>query len=218
MKRMALIDNIGNLVGTLVQANQNQEGQELAKRAGVNSNDFSKIASLGLPLLLQGMNKNTKDSSGLESFIEALNQHQTRNNYDNLSHFAQNINADDGDKIVNHVLSGEKEEVSTGLAERLGVDSQTVKSVLAILAPIVLKFLADKKSEKNLDAQAVQRETQDATQEAARQVRERSKDNQLDLGLDLGMIGGLLGFGNGKDSNKQQKDSGLLGDLFNLLK
>lgn len=211
---MALIDNIGNLVGTLMQSNQNKEGQELANRAGVDTNDFSKIASVGLPLLLQGINRNTQDKSGLNSFNEALNQHQSRNNYDSLSQFAQNVDTEDGDKIVNHVLSGEKEEVSNGLADRLGVDSQTVKRVLAILGPIVLKYFADQKREKNLDAEQVQSETQNVTREAVSQVQKQSKEGSKDFGL----IGGLLGFGNESEPNKKEKDSGLLGDLFNLLK
>lgn len=209
---MALMDNIGSLVGALMQPDQNQEGQELAKRADVDSNNFSKIASLGLPLLLQGINRNTQDSSGLESFNQALNQHQERNNYDSLSQFAQNVDTQDGDKILNHVLSGEKEEVSSGLANRLGVDGQSVTRVLAILAPIVMKYLADQKREKNLGAQDVHHENQNVLQEVIRQVQHQNGSSQSGLG----MLGGLLGLGN--DSNKQQKDSGILGDVFNLFK
>lgn len=211
---MALIDNIGSLVGALMQPEQNKNGQALANRAGVNNNDFSKIASLGLPLLLQGINRNTQNQSGLQSFNEALNQHQNRNNYDSFNQFAQNVDSEDGDKIVNHVLSGEKENVSNGLADRLGVEPQTVTRVLAILAPIVLKYFADQKREKNLDDKQLQRQTQDVTREAAQQVQRQSADGQKDFGI----IGDLLGFGNTNETNQQNKDSGLLGDLFNLLK
>lgn len=215
---MALINNIGSLMGMLMQPNKNQEGQQLANRAGVDANDFSKIATFALPLLLQGINKNNQKASGLESFNQALNDHQTRNNYDSLNQFAQNVDTEDGDKIVNHVLSGEKEEVSANLADRLGVDGQTVKRVLAILAPIVLKYLADQKREKNLDAQQVQRETQTITREAAQQVREYNKTEQKDYGL----LGDLFGFGNDAPTTdktrRNEKDEDLLGDLFDLFK
>lgn len=215
---MALINNIGSLMGMLMQPDKNQEGQQLANRAGVDTNDFSKIASFALPLLLQGMNKNNQNPSGLESFNNALNDHQTRNNYESLNQFTQNVDTADGDKIVNHVLSGEKEEVSANLADRLGVDGQTVKRVLAVLAPLVLKYLADQKREKNLDTQQVQQETQNITREAAMQVREHNKTEQKDYGL----LGNLLGLGNDNETTKKtesnEKDYGLLGDLFDLFK
>ena len=192
------------------------ENKQLADRAGVDTNDFSKIATLALPLLLQGINKNNQSKDGLESFNQALKQHQTRNNYDSLDQFSQNVDTNDGDKIVNHVFSNNQSStVTSGLADRLGVSPQTVQRTLAVLAPLVLKYLADRKREKNLDAQAVQNETQNATTQVAKKVR--------DFNAPDGSGGGLLGdlFSSltaNDDPNKDKKDQGLLGDLFNLFK
>lgn len=210
---MALFNNIGSLMGMLMQPNQNQESKQLADRAGVDTSDFAKIASIGLPLLLQGINKNNQSSSGLESFNQALTQHQTRNSYDNLNQFTQNVDTEDGDKIVGHVFSGQKDSISTSLADRLGVSPDTVKRTLAVLAPIALKYLADKKRDNNLDAQGVQQETQNITREAAQQVRSINRDDQKDYGL----LGGLLGFGDDKKPN-EEKDHGLLGDIMDFFK
>lgn len=210
---MALFNNIGSLMGMLMQPNQNQESKQLADRAGVDTSDFAKIASIGLPLLLQGINKNNQSSSGLESFNQALTQHQTRNSYDNLNQFTQNVDTEDGDKIVGHVFSGQKDSISSSLADRLGVSPDTVKRTLAVLAPIALKYLADKKRENNLDAQGVQQETQNITREAAQQVRTINKDDQKDFGL----LGDLLGFGDDKKPN-EEKDHGLLGDIMDFFK
>lgn len=210
---MALFNNIGSLMGMLMQPNQNQESKQLANRAGVDTSDFAKIASIGLPLLLQGINKNNQSSSGLESFNQALTQHQTRNSYDNLNQFTQNVDTEDGDKIVGHVFSGQKDSISSSLADRLGVSPDTVKRTLAVLAPIALKYLADKKRDNNLDAQGVQQETQNITREAAQQVRSINRDDQKDYGL----LGGLLGFGDDKKPN-EEKDHGLLGDIMDFFK
>ncbi len=200
-------------MGMLMQPNQNQESKQLADRAGVDTSDFAKIASIGLPLLLQGINKNNQSSSGLESFNQALTQHQTRNSYDNLNQFTQNVDTEDGDKIVGHVFSGQKDSISSSLADRLGVSPDTVKRTLAVLAPIALKYLADKKRDNNLDAQGVQQETQNITREAAQQVRSINRDDQKDYGL----LGGLLGFGDDKKPN-EEKDHGLLGDIMDFFK
>lgn len=210
---MALFNNIGSLMGMLMQPNQNQESKQLADRAGVDTSDFAKIASIGLPLLLQGINKNNQSSSGLESFNQALTQHQTRNSYDNLNQFTQNVDTEDGDKIVGHVFSGQKDSISSSLADRLGVSPDTVKRTLAVLAPIALKYLADKKRDNNLDAQGVQQETQNITREAAQQVRSINRDDQKDYGL----LGGLLGFGDDKKPN-EEKDHGILGDIMDFFK
>lgn len=213
MNRMALLNNLGSLVGIFMGPGENEESKQLANRAGVDTNDFSKIAALGLPLLLQGMNRNNQDPAGLVSFDQALKQHQTRNNYDSLGQFAQNIDTNDGDKIVNHVFNDNKSSVSSGLADRLGVSPETVQRTLAILAPIVLKYLADRKREDNLDAQAVQNETENVTHEVAQQVRERNKSDADDKGLFGDLFSSFTG-----NNQTDDKDSGLLSDFFNLFK
>lgn len=212
---MALFNDLGSLAGLFMQPNKT-ENKQLANRAGVDTNDFSKIATLALPLLLQGINKNNQSKEGLESFNQALTQHQTRNNYDSLDQFAQNVDTNDGDKIVNHVFSNNQSStVTSGLADRLGVSPQTVQRTLAVLAPLVLKYLADRKRENNLDAQAVQNETQNATTQVAKQVRDLNTTDGGSGGLLGGLLGGLM---SNDDTNKDNKDQGLLGDLFDLFK
>lgn len=107
---MALFDNIGSLMNTLMQPDDHEETKNLANKAGVDTTDFAKIASIGLPLLLQGMNRNNKDQVGLESFNQALKQHQERNNYDSFNQFSRNVDPQDGDKIVGHVFKLEEGE------------------------------------------------------------------------------------------------------------
>lgn len=197
------------------QPDQNEESKQLAKRAGVDTKDFGKIAAIALPLLLQAMNINNQNSKGLTSFNQALNQHQTKNNYDSLNQFAQNVDTEDGDKIVSHVLQDDKQKISDNLAGRLGVSPDTVKKVLAVLAPLVIKYLADQKYEKKLDAEDIQRETQTVTREATTQVKKLSRENPKDYGV----IGDLLGLGSKtNETAENEKDRGLLGGFLDLFK
>ena len=212
---MALLNNLGSLVGLFMQPDKNEESKQLANRAGVGTNDFVKIASLGLPLLLQGMNKNNQTSAGLKSFEQAIDQHQTRNNYESLGQFAQNVDTDDGDRIVNHVFSDNKSNVNASLADRLGVQPETVQRTLAVLAPLVLKYLADRKRENNLGTEEIQHETQNATQEIAQQVRQMNKEDSPNRGLLGDLFDNLTG---DNSATTKDKDNGLLGDLFNLFK
>lgn len=211
---MSLFNDIGNLMGTLMQPDQHEEGKNLASKAGVDTNDFAKIASIGLPLLLQGMNRNNQHQQGLESFNQALNQHQERNNYESFNQFSKNVDPQDGQKIVGYVFNNEQEEVNNSLADRLGVNPDTVKRTMAILAPIAIKYLADRKRQQNLDAQGVQKETQNLTREAAMRARDFNTNDQSKSD---GLLGDL--FSNLTDStNTQKNDSGLLGSLFDLFK
>ena len=213
---MALLNDLGSLVGMFMQPDQ-QDNKQLANRAGVDSGDFSKIAALGLPLLLQGINKNNQSKEGLASFNQALNQHQTRNNYDSLGQYAQNIDTNDGEKIVNHVFNNQG-DVNSGLADRLGVSPQTVQRTLAVLAPLVLKYLADRKKEQNLDPQAVQNETQNATIQVAQQVREYNKSDTQNKGLLGDLFSSFTNDNKTNTKDTKENDSGLLGDLFDLFK
>lgn len=211
---MSLFNNIGSLMSTLMQPEQHEESQNLAKKAGIDTNDFAKIASIGLPLILQGMNRNNESQQGLDSLNQALNQHQERNNYDSFNQFSKNVDSQDGDKIVGHVFNAEKEDVNNSLADRLNVSPDTVRKTLAILAPIAIKYLADQKRQKNLDAQGVQRETQKLTQEAAMQARDYNQNEQA--GSD-GLLGNLFG-GLTNSTDNQKNDDGLLGSLFDFFK
>lgn len=213
---MALLNDLGSLVGMFMQPDQ-QDNKQLANRAGVDSGDFSKIAALGLPLLLQGINKNNQSKEGLASFNQALNQHQTRNNYDSLGQYAQNIDTNDGEKIVNHVFNNQG-DVNSGLADRLGVSPQTVQRTLAVLAPLVLKYLADRKREQNLDSQAIQNETQNATTQVAQQVREYNKSDTQNKGLLGDLFSSFTNDNKTNTKDTKENDSGLLGDLFDLFK
>ncbi len=211
---MSLFDNIGSLMTTLMQPDQHEESQQLANRAGVDKSDFAKIASVGLPLILQGMNRNNQDPQGLESFNQALNQHQERNNYQSFNEFSKNVDAQEGDKILNHVFSNEKEEVNNSLANQLGINSDTVKKTLAVLAPIAIKYLADRKREQNLDPQGIQRETEKLTREAAMKAREPNANQPSGV---EGLLGNLLSSFT-DSSNNQKENKGLLGNLTDLFK
>ena len=52
-----------------------------------------------------------------------------------------------------------------------------------MLAPLVLKYLADRKRENNLGTEEIQHETQNATQEIAQQVRQMNKEDSPNRGL-----------------------------------
>ncbi|MGX7092901.1 DUF937 domain-containing protein [Hutsoniella sourekii] len=172
---MALFDQIGSLVDMFTQANQTQQdSQVLANRAGVDIKDLSKIAALGLPAILQGLNRNNQSQEGLDAFNQALNQHeQDIDRYSSSNDLANQVDEQDGDKILGHVFN-DKQSIIDRIADTLGIEPAAVKRVLILLAPIVLKYLADQKRQGQLDADGVQKQTERLARETSQQVEQDS--------------------------------------------
>lgn len=154
---MGLFDNAGNLFDMFVSGN-NREQETLANRAGVDQSEFSKIASVGLPMILQRINHNTNEESGNDSFNAALKQHEDFDRYSSINDLSANVDPQDGQKILDHIF-GNKDNVVNEISNKRGTSSQSVISVLSVLAPVVMKYFADRKKTNNLDNRGLQNET-----------------------------------------------------------
>lgn len=205
---MGLFDNVGSLVNLFVDDKQAPESQNLAKRADVNPLDFGKVASLGLPAILKAIQQNTQDEAGLESFDKALEKHQDVQNYQSVEQLSENVDPQDGDKILGHVFN-DKESIIDRIADSVGMTPAAVKRVLVLLAPVVLKYLADQKKSKNLDKKDLQKETANIADSVTKTITDSNKG---------GLLGSLLSNLTSDDATKTSKDkerkSGILGDVF----
>ena len=108
----------------------------------------------------------------------------------------------DGGGILGHVLGSRQSAVTTGIAKLTGLDTKQVQSLLAILAPIIMSALAQRKQEENLDAQGLanelaqerrtlERQTEGMSQGGLASLLDRDDDGSIandivDLGSKLG--------------------------------
>ena len=205
---MGLFDNVSNLVNLFVDDKKTPETKNLANRADVSSFDFGKIASLGLPAILKGIQRNSQDEAGLDSLNNALDQHQDVQKYQSVEELSQNVDPQEGDKILGHVFK-DKDSIIDRIADSVGMSPAAVKRVLVLLAPVVLKYLADQKKSKNLDKQQLQKETSSIADSVTQTMADSSHG---------GILGSLLG---GLSSPDQKNDSdrktGILDDVFKKL-
>lgn len=123
----------------------------IAKTAGIDSNDVSKVLESALPLLLNGASKQTSGKTA-ESFASALEQH-AGNSTSNLASFFKKVDIEDGAKIVGHLLGDKQETNAKTIAKKTGIDTQTVIKILAVAAPLLMSLLGkntqeSKKKEK----------------------------------------------------------------------
>jgi len=145
MDLMSLIKGQLNNPGVL-----NQLGQSI----GADSDQVSKLTQLGLPAMLEGLTRNAQTPEGAESLARALDQHQD-DSVDDLSGFLDNVDTDDGAKILDHVFGSKNARVQSSLANQTGLDVGQVSGLLTKLAPMLLGALGNQKKEQNLDASGI---------------------------------------------------------------
>ena len=123
---------------------------QLAQQLGVDEQTAERATRQALPALLAGMDANAQDPAGAAYLANALGQHDDALLDGGLS--LDQVDTNDGDKIVGNVLGDSRDQVVNRLGGggALGGSSGTagedlsglVAKFLPILAPIVMSFLA----------------------------------------------------------------------------
>ena len=161
---------------------------QIASRLGVDQQTAEQATRQVLPALLSGMHANAQDPDGARSLAEAIGQHD--NDLLNGGVDVNQLDAADGDKIVQHVFGDTRGQVVDRLGGAGGTGgSELIGKLLPILAPIVMSYLAGR-----------------ITQRGAGTPSASGADTGGGLG---GLLGGLLG-GAGQTGGL----GGLLGGLL----
>ena len=159
--------------------------------------DLGKVkqaVQLGLPLLMEALNRNTRTSQGTNSLFKALEEHQ-EDKVEDLYSFFNNVDKEDGMKMLQHIFSDKKELVQSNLSKTTGLKQDQVGSLLSQLAPLLLGVLGNQKKEQNIGAEGVSNLTNSLT----KKLQQTRGDNIFSLVIKL------------LDSNK---DGSILDDLF----
>ncbi|SEC43524.1 DUF937 domain-containing protein [Rhodococcus koreensis] len=154
---------------------------QIARQLGVDEATAETAVKSALPTLVGGLGANAEDPDGAASLQSALHDHRGTTLLDGGIDIDQ-VDTDDGDKIVSNIFGGERDQVAStlgGVGGGSGVGSDLMKQLLPILAPIVLAYIA---KQVTGGGSAPQAQPQDAGQ----------------AGGGLGdVLGGLLGGGGG---------------------
>lgn len=114
---------------------------QLAGQLGVNEQQAEQAARATLPALLGGIQANTEDPGGAASFAQAVQQHDASLVEGGVD--LNEVDPQDGQKIVNHVFGAQQDQVVQQLGGLGGVGgSGLIQKLLPILAPIVMAYLA----------------------------------------------------------------------------
>lgn len=175
----------------------------LSKSSGADESKVREALSDALPVLLNGMHKNASTKNGEKSLSKALSDHAGNDTSDIMS-FLKNVDTEDGQKIISHILGGGKETLESKIADKSGLKSGQISTILATAAPLLLNLIGKKKKDDD------EKDSGGILSILGSALGGSGKDNDLGDVLASG-IGSLLG---GKDDKKKKDDDNGLGGIL----
>jgi len=112
---------------------------QLAAQLGLSEADTEKAVKSALPALVSGMRANADDPSGAVSLANALGQHDGSLLEGGVD--VNQIDTEDGRKIVKNVFGDNEEAVVNQLGGLGGLDAGSIGKLLPMLAPLLMSFL-----------------------------------------------------------------------------
>ena len=110
----------------------------LAGKTGASDDQISKLIKMALPALLKSLTKNASSADGAQSLASALAQHtNTRSMQDQIA----DADVADGEKIISHILGGNRQDVVSALAKESGMKEDQTIQALSAMAPALLSGL-----------------------------------------------------------------------------
>ena len=179
--------------------------QSLSAALGEDPQKTRNAVSQALPILMGALAHNASSPDGANSLLGALERDHDGSLLDNLQSFMKRPDLEDGNGILRHTLGGRRDRFETGLSKSSGIDPQKAKTLMAMLAPVVMAALGRARKERNIDQSGLM-----GLLKGERETMERQAP-------ELGLLGSLLdqdGDGQILDDVLGKVGKGLLGGLF----
>ncbi len=161
------------------QMNDRETLDKLGGSVGAAPDQVQQLAQIGLPALLQALGRNAATSEGAASLARALDQHQD-DGVDDLDGFLNNVDREDGAKMLQHIFGGNNARVENKLAQKTGMEMNQVSGLMSQLAPLLLGALAQQKKQQNVDQSGITDMLGGLMQQGA-----GSKNNFMNMAMDL---------------------------------
>ena len=166
----------------------------ISQATGASTNDVTSILASALPSLLSGANRQATQTSTATSFAKALSSH-AQDDTSNLAAFYNNVDLNDGAKIIQHLFGNQTNSITRSVASQAGVTQKQALSVLSAAAPLLMSLLG---------------------KQAAQAVQPKPQGSQPSGGASAGagLLASLIGGAQQQAPAQQSGIGGLLGNLF----
>ena len=163
---------------------------KMSEKTGASTDEVKSVLLSALPAMLSGVQGQASNRETVAGFAGALDSH-AKDDTSDVAAFLSNVDIKDGQKIVGHLLGGDKAAATRAAAQKAGLSNAAAGSILGAAAPLLMSLLGQQVS------QAVQAQGQ---QQAAPSGG--------------GLLAGLLGGGQQQASAQSAGLGGLLGSLL----
>ena len=134
-----------NLKSILASVATPETLQKIADSTGQSPETVQQIVKNGLPLIVGQLDHNTTTSSGNSALNSALDQH-SGGLLETLSGLFGGSSNNDGLSILGHIFGNSSDTAANHVAQKTGIDANTVMQVLSFIAPLVLAYMASHRS------------------------------------------------------------------------
>ena len=207
---------MSSLTDDLLRQLQGQPLEQMSSQLGLSQSQTAGAVSAALPLLLGALGRNASQPQGAEALFGALQRDHAgaAGGLDIGSVLGAVLGGGggrqtDGAGILGHIFGGRQETAAQGLGQATGLGGGQANTLLKILAPIVLSYLAQRMFSGGGQAAASPQALGDVLGQERQRIQQDSGaggllgsvldqdgDGQLGLGDLLKIGGGLLGGGN----------------------
>src|SRR5690606_39253764 len=84
--------------------------QELGNKVQAEPKDVKKATSLGIPTLVEALDRNAREPDSRESLAKALEDHSD-DNVEDLEGFLNRVDPNEGNRMLDHILGDKKVNV-----------------------------------------------------------------------------------------------------------
>ncbi|HWN42984.1 MAG TPA: DUF937 domain-containing protein [Thermoanaerobaculia bacterium] len=132
---------------------------QMSRQLGISEDQTREALPAALAALTGGLAQNAAQPQGAQQLANALNKDHDGGLLDSLDGFLGGMggmgagggNLGAGAAILGHVFGQRKQQVEGNLGRATGLNPQTMASLLAMLAPIVMAYLGRQQRQKQLD-------------------------------------------------------------------
>ncbi len=114
----------------------------IAQQLGIDPTQASAAVGAALPLLLGALGRNASQPQGAQSLFGALQNDHAGLDIGNVLGSVLGSGGGQGGPILGHIFGGKQPRAEAGVSQVAGIGKEQAGTLLKILAPIVMAYLA----------------------------------------------------------------------------
>ena len=211
---------LSSILGTLLS---NDSVSAMSKSTKAESSLVQDVMVMALPHLLSGISTQAENKSTSDSLVQALTDHG-QDDASDVGSFIENVDVEDGEKIIGHLLGTNKKTVAKDIATKTGGNSDQVIQLLATAAPLIMTIVGQQVSKESAKKapepepektakKDPKKEPGKTTKKVPAKEPEKASSSAIDAGTVTKIIGSMLGSSNSSSKSKSSGSGDLMADI-----